>query len=151
MNPLRNLPASFSLDTQDSSLALFLCVISRFQKVRNQNPSKSVNDVTPSGLWTGCTRADPRRQCPSMGACLVTQVLSFPLEVVPEVAGMLSVDCGPSQPVTLTFPLCLCLGKMLRNLQESRFVDQCQQVSEPPHLESTTARTLPVPPKPSPV
>lgn len=151
MNPLRNLQDSFSLATQDSSLALFLCVISRFQKVRNQTPSKSVNNVAPSGLWTGCTRADPRRQCPFMGACLVTQVLSFPLEVVPEVAGTLSVDCGPSQPVSLTFPLCLCLGKMLRNLQESRFVDQCQQVFEPPHLESTTARTLPVLPKPSPV
>lgn len=80
-----------------------------------------------------------------MGAHLVTQVLSFSLGVAPEVAGTLSVDCGPSQPVTLTFPLCLCLGKMLRNLQESRFGDQCQQVLEPPHLESRTVRTLPVP------
>lgn len=78
-----------------------------------------------------------------MGAYLVTQVLffPFPLGMAPEVAGTLSVDCGPSQPVTLTFPLCLCLGKM----QESRFGDQCQQVMEPPHLESRTVRTLPVP------
>lgn len=55
---------------------------------------------------------------------------------VPQVVGTLYVDSGLPQPVTLIFSLCVCLRKILRALQGSRFRDLFQQAFEPPYLES---------------
>lgn len=55
---------------------------------------------------------------------------------VPRVVGILCVDSGPPQPVTLIFSPCVCLRKILRALRGSRFRDLFQQAFEPPYLES---------------